>query len=168
MDAKFDAWSGRAMGLRTSFRRLLCQWAIFSLCVLLAVADCAGSMLLRRASASGVRLFTLAEMPPHTLLTEDSVKVSRCMAHAQGVHGLFNCWFGPATRSTCLMQGRGALVSQSHLKVAEEGCASGGLVVGCCLRPQQLKRPPCRLLSSSGVVGEPRLPSLPTASHDVD
>ena len=59
-------------------------------------------------------------------------------------------------------------VSRSHLKVAEEGCASGGLVVGCCLRPQQLKRPPCRLLSSSGGVGQPRLLSLPTASRYVD
>ncbi len=55
---------------------------------------------------------------------------------------------------------------KSHLKVAEEGCASGGLVVGCCLRPQQLKRPPCRLLSVSGVAGLPRLPNLPTPKHD--
>lgn len=37
----------RGTGPRTSFRRLLCQLAIFSLCVLLAVTDCAGSMLLQ-------------------------------------------------------------------------------------------------------------------------
>ena len=37
-------------------------------------------------------------------------------------------------------------------------------MVGCCLRPQQLKRPPCRLLSVSGVAGLPRLLNLPTAN----
>ena len=52
-----------------------------------------------------------------------------------------------------------------YLKVAEEGCASGGLVVGCCLRPQQVKRPPCRLLSISGVAGLPKLLSLPTSQQ---
>lgn len=57
--------------------------------------------------------------------------------------------------------------SRHHLKVAEEGCASGGLVVGCSLRPQQLKRPPCRLPSASGVAGPPRLLSLPTGNRDM-
>ena len=52
----------------------------------------------------------------------------------------------------------------AHLKVAEEGCPSGGLVVGCCLRPQQPRKPPCRLPSTDEVAGLLKGSSLRTHS----
>ena len=52
----------------------------------------------------------------------------------------------------------------THLNVAEAACASGGLVVGCWPRPQQLKRPGGRLLSIAGVDGLPRLLNLPSTA----
>ena len=43
--------AGAQCGLLTSFRRLLCQCAIFSLCVRLPVTDCCGSRFLLALTA---------------------------------------------------------------------------------------------------------------------